>query len=129
MVRLFQKSRTKFLALTAVLACVSVVILYHSMGNGQSQPTTPKTEFQNPGISVRLVETIDAEVEIVKVKQRESLPCDPVPPLKDVGINTPDVYPTLNFKPPYRSFWDFTFERRYLKIKETWNKQPLQVSP
>ncbi|GBM34736.1 hypothetical protein AVEN_208896-1 [Araneus ventricosus] len=128
LVRLFQKPRTKYLISIVILAFVSIAILYHTVGSKQNPTPASRPETRDSEISVQLVEQIDAEVEIVKVKSRQSLPCDPVPPLRNVDINTPDVYPTLNFKPPYRSYWNYTFERRYLKVKENWNKLPLQVS-
>ncbi|GFX31300.1 uncharacterized protein TNCV_2061191 [Trichonephila clavipes] len=102
-------------------------ILYHTVGNKQTPTPAPQIEdIKNSEISVQLVEQIDAEVEIIKVKARQPLPCDPLPPLRNVDINTPDVYPSLNFKPPYRGYWNYTFDMRYLKVKETWNKLPLQ---
>jgi hypothetical protein len=99
------------------------------VGGKQTPPPDSQTVvISNPDVSVQLVEQVDAEVELVKVKSKATLPCDPLPPLKNVGINTPDVYPALNFKPPYRSYWNYTFDMRYLKTKENWNKLPLHVS-
>lgn len=126
--RLFQRPRIKYLLLVVILACLSLII-YHSVGGKQSPtPASQTVVLSNPEVSVQIVEQVDAEVELVKVKIKTKLPCDPVPPLKNVNINTPDVYPALNFKPPYRSYWNYTFEKRYLKTKENWDKLPLHVS-
>lgn len=135
--RLFQRPRIKYILLVAVLACASLII-YHSVGGaggGGKQTSTPgqaasqTVVLSNPDLSVQLVEQVDAEVELVNVKSKTKLPCEnPVSPLKNVDINTPDVYPALNFKPPYRSYWNYTFEKRYLKTKENWDKLPLHVS-
>lgn len=46
---------------------------------------------------------------------------------RDVDIHTPDVYPTLNFKPQSRSYWNQTFEDRYYQIRKQWAKLPLEV--
>lgn len=126
--RLFQRPRIKYLLLIAVLACISLII-YHTVGSKQTlTPTSQTVDVSNPEVSVQLVEQVDAEVELPKTTSKTKLPCDPVPRLKNVNINTPDVYPTLNFKPPYRSYWNYTFEMRYLKTKENWDKLPLHVS-
>ncbi|GIY50393.1 alpha-mannosidase 2 [Caerostris extrusa] len=128
LLRVFQKPRTKYLISIVILAFVSIAILYHTIGNKQNPtPASHTDSVRNSEISLQVVEQIDAEVEIVKVKSRQKLPCDPLPPLKNVDLNTPDVYPLLNFKPPYRSYWNYTFEKRYLKVRENWNKLPLQV--
>lgn len=123
--RLFQRPRIKYLLIVAFLAGLSLII-YHTVGSKQS-PTPETVVISNPEVSVQLVEQVDAEVELLKIKSKTKLPCDPVQPLKNVNINTPDVYPMLNFKPPYRSYWNYTFEKRYLKTKEDWDKLPLHV--
>ncbi|XP_037284106.2 alpha-Mannosidase class II b [Rhipicephalus microplus] len=46
---------------------------------------------------------------------------------RDVDIYTPDVYPTLNFKPQSRSYWNQTFENRYYETRKQWAKLPLEV--
>ncbi|KAK8784260.1 hypothetical protein V5799_009375 [Amblyomma americanum] len=46
---------------------------------------------------------------------------------RDVDIHTPDVYPTLNFKPQSRSYWNQTFENRYYETRKQWAKLPLEV--
>ncbi|KAH6934391.1 hypothetical protein HPB50_024032 [Hyalomma asiaticum] len=45
---------------------------------------------------------------------------------RDVDIYTPDVYPTLNFKPQSRSYWNQTFENRYYETRKQWAKLPLE---
>lgn len=126
--RFLQKSRTKYLILVIILACLSLLIIYHSMGDNRQVPTSSSRveAGADPEESIQLIEQINTEV--VKEKSREELKCSTVRPLKNVDISTPEVYPTLNFKPPYRSYWNYTFERRYLKIKENWDKLPLEVS-
>ncbi|KAH8039285.1 hypothetical protein HPB51_005531 [Rhipicephalus microplus] len=47
---------------------------------------------------------------------------------RDVDIYTPDVYPTLNFKPQSRSYWNQTFENRYYETRKQWAKLPLELS-
>ncbi|XP_015926763.2 alpha-mannosidase 2 [Parasteatoda tepidariorum] len=127
--RFLQKSRTKYLILVILLTCLSLLIIYHNMGNSKQVPTSSsRVELGlNPVDSIQLIEQINTEAEIGREKSREELKCSTVRPLKNVDISTPEVYPTLNFKPPYRSYWNYTFERRYLKIKENWDKLPLEV--
>lgn len=52
--------------------------------------------------------------------------CSPLKAAK-VDIDTVKVYPSLNFNPRYKEFWNENFERRYLKRRENWQKLPLQV--
>lgn len=128
LVRLFQRPRIKYLLLFALLACISLII-YHHVGSKQTPtPASESSEIVNAEVSVHLEEQVEAEVELSKAKSKTKLPCEPVPALRNVNISTPDVYPSLNFKPPYRSYWNYTFERRYLKTKENWDKLPLHVS-
>ncbi|GAB6031850.1 hypothetical protein CHUAL_010250 [Chamberlinius hualienensis] len=42
-------------------------------------------------------------------------------------IDTLKMYPTLEFNPHYKEFWDENFEKRYLKRRESWSKLPLKV--
>ncbi|XP_076365138.1 alpha-mannosidase 2-like isoform X2 [Tachypleus tridentatus] len=53
--------------------------------------------------------------------------CPLVSPTAHVDIRTWDIYPTLNFNPTFQTYWNRTFEKRYLKKKENWKKVPLKV--
>lgn len=54
--------------------------------------------------------------------------CSLVPKMTTQDIDTAEIYPTLNFKPMYKTYWNHSFEKRYLKQKESWHKLPLRVS-
>lgn len=53
--------------------------------------------------------------------------CSAVKMRRNVDIYTPDVYPTLNFKPQSRTYWNQTFEDRYYETRSQWAKLPLEV--
>jgi hypothetical protein len=58
----------------------------------------------------------------------EELVCNDLNSNQTFDINTIDDYQKLEFKPQYKTYWNYSFEKKYLEIKEKWKQLPLKVN-
>lgn len=57
----------------------------------------------------------------------DNLKCSPFVSNQTFDINTIDGYNNLEFSPQFKNYWNYSFERKYLEIKQNWNQLPLKV--
>jgi len=53
--------------------------------------------------------------------------CNQIDSAQSIDINTIDDYQKLQFKPQYKTYWNYSYENNYLKNKENWQQLPLKV--
>ncbi|XP_054155029.1 alpha-mannosidase 2-like [Oppia nitens] len=53
--------------------------------------------------------------------------CLPFASNLSVDINTIDGYKDLEFNPKFKSYWNYTFERKYEQTRDNWHELPLKV--
>jgi hypothetical protein len=58
----------------------------------------------------------------------EELICDELNSNQTFDINTIDDYQKLEFKPQYKTYWNYSFEKKFFQIKDKWKQLPLKVN-
>lgn len=109
----------------STLVLFGVVLLFYS---SQTINLTKRTSIGNV-VSTEIVkfDLEDGTTRKEKIFLSKTAHCHTPSVLSDVDISTTYLYPKLNFQPRSRTYWNYTFEKRYLKTRDQWNKIPLKV--
>jgi len=62
------------------------------------------------------------------IDNNENLICNELNSNQTFDINTINDYQKLEFKPQYKTYWNYSFEKKYFEIKEKWKQLPLKVN-
>ncbi|XP_076370606.1 alpha-mannosidase 2-like isoform X1 [Tachypleus tridentatus] len=137
-----RKGRVRLMLILLSLVAMCLVVLYRNSGVPQlsgRHDDRSSTAFFYHRSSGRthyiddqdriLISHTKSEVskQPLVLKTSNSNSCALVPPLTKVDINVTQVYSTLNFYPSQRSYWNQTFENRYLRRRKEWANLPLKV--
>lgn len=134
-----RKAKVRALVAACLVVCAALVFFYHySNDAGELSELHRKRLYGDQRRREDSVNFVDDKAQSSPKSsftwpwaKRDTLTaagdCRALKVRRDVDFHTPDVYPTLNFKPQSRSYWNQTFENRYYETRKQWAKLPLEV--
>ncbi|KAH7960732.1 hypothetical protein HPB49_022605 [Dermacentor silvarum] len=135
-----RKAKVRALVAACLVVCAALVFFYHySNDAGELSELHRKRLYGDQRRREDSVNFVDDKAQSSPKSsftwpwaKRDTLTaagdCRALKVRRDVDFHTPDVYPTLNFKPQSRSYWNQTFENRYYETRKQWAKLPLEFS-
>lgn len=105
----------------------NVIPLINANSDASARDEHRKTPLLKDTKRVNKISLIKFPWSEVSNDDNERQKCDAIDAVNDIDIITGDVYRKLEFRPNFKSYWNYTFEQNYFKVKENWRQTPLKV--